>query len=192
MKRRSVLTLSAITALALPFLPDTAISQAEKPLKEQLVGSWTIVSVDNVRPDGSRTPTFGTNPKAHLVFDPSGRYSLYIARAGQPKFASNNRMEGTPEENKAVVQGLIAHFGRYSVNEADRSFTFHVESSSFPNWDGTEQKRPFSIAGDELKYANPVAGWRSWWRNETSKGCTQSVLPRRAARLARRRNSSSC
>ena len=41
----------------------------------------------------------------------NGRYILLTARSGQPKFASNNRMEGTPEEYKAVVQGMIVHFG---------------------------------------------------------------------------------
>jgi hypothetical protein len=43
----------------------------------------------------------------------------YILRRGQAKFASNNRNEGTPEENKAIVQGSIAHFGTYTVNEAE-------------------------------------------------------------------------
>jgi hypothetical protein len=52
-----------------------------------------------------------------------------MSSSGRPKFASNNRATGTPEENKAVVQGLIAFFGTYSVNEADRTFTMHVEGS---------------------------------------------------------------
>src|SRR5262249_52921942 len=35
-------------------------------------------------------------------------------RSDLPKFASNNRDMGTPEENKAVVQGSITYFGTYS------------------------------------------------------------------------------
>jgi len=88
-------------------------------------------------------------------FDSNGHYILLTARRGQSKFAANNRMEGTPEEYKAVVQGSIAHFGTYTINEADKTITFHIEASTFPNWNGTEQKRPFTLTGDELKWTTP-------------------------------------
>jgi hypothetical protein len=50
-----------------------------------------------------------------LYFESTGRYALVIAHDGFPKFASNGRVNATPEENKAVVEGSIAHFGTYSV-----------------------------------------------------------------------------
>jgi hypothetical protein len=31
-----------------------------------------------------------------------------------------------------------------------------VEGSTFPNFDGADQKRSFTLAGDELRYTNPV------------------------------------
>ena len=55
------------------------------------------------------------------------------------------------------MQGSISHFGTYAVNEAEKSITFHVQTSTFPNWDGVDQKRPFTVSGDELKYTVPVA-----------------------------------
>jgi hypothetical protein len=76
--------------------------------------------------------------------------SLVITRSDLPKFASNNRQAGTSEENKAVVQGSIALFGTYSVSETDKTLTQHVESCSFPNWNGTDRKYSFDISGDEL------------------------------------------
>lgn len=48
----NVLRLIAISALGLTLLPGSAVSE-QKSLKEQLVGTWKIVSVDNTRPDGS-------------------------------------------------------------------------------------------------------------------------------------------
>jgi hypothetical protein len=54
------------------------------------------------------------------------------------------------------VGGSLAHFGTYAVNEADKSFTFRVESATFPNWDNTDQKRSFVITGDEFKYSTPT------------------------------------
>ena len=138
-------------------LPTGDVVGQQKTLKEQLVGAWTYVSVDTVRPDGSRVPMFGPNPQGLAIFDGNGRYALVNARSDQPKFASNSRLESTPEENKAVVQGSIAHFGRYTVSESDKTITFHIQTSTFPNWNGTEQKRPFTLAGDELKWTTPAA-----------------------------------
>jgi hypothetical protein len=73
-----------------------------------------------------------------------------------PKFASNSRTNGTADENKAVVQGSISHFGQYIVSPADKSIVFHIELSTYPNFNGTEQKRSFELIGDELKYTVPA------------------------------------
>jgi hypothetical protein len=63
-----------------------------------------------------------------------------------------DRMEGTAEENKAAVQGANPHWGRYSVNESDKTILFKIEHAFFSNWEGTEQKRPFTLAGDQLTW----------------------------------------
>jgi Lipocalin-like domain len=70
--------------------------------------------------------------------------------ADLPKFASNNRETGTAEENKAIVQGSLAYFGTYTVSETDKTITTHIESSTFPNWNGADRKTSFKISGDEL------------------------------------------
>jgi hypothetical protein len=43
------------------------------------------------------------------------------------------------------------------VDEADKTITFHVAASSFPNWNGVEQKRPFTVNGDRLKWTTPAS-----------------------------------
>jgi Lipocalin-like domain len=156
MNRRSILSISAMTVLGLAFVSSAAIAQ-QKSLKEQIVGSWTYASADTVRPDGSRVPTWGPNPAGLWMFGSDGRFMSLTGRAGVPRFASNSRTTGTPEENKAAVQGSIATFGRYTINEAQHTLTLNIEYSSFPNWTGTQQTRPFTITGDELKYTVPTA-----------------------------------
>jgi len=170
MNRLGTITLATMTLVFLGVaLPSNDALSQHTPLKEQIVGTWTYASVDTVRPDGSRVPMFGPNPRGRAVFDNNGRYMLMTARADQSKFASNNRAEGSPEEYKAVVQGSIAHFGRYTVNEADKTITFHIDTSTFPNWNGVEQKRPFTLTGDELK-----------WQTAASSGGTAEVVLTRA------------
>src|SRR5262249_1883836 len=71
--------------------------------------------------------------------------------------ASKDRLKGTADENNAVAKGVLAHFGTYSVNDADGSFTLHVEASSYANDNGTDQKRIVtSFTGDELRWTNPT------------------------------------
>jgi hypothetical protein len=154
MNRRNVLSLSAVAALAL--VPGNAIAQ-QKSLKEQLVGAWTHVSTKYKFPDGKMSDTMGPNSRGIMILDPSGHMTFINMRASLPKFAAKDRTKGTPEENKAIVEGSFAYFGTYTVNEADHSFTVHVEGSTFPNFDGADQKRTVSLTGDELRYTNPVA-----------------------------------
>ena len=147
MKRRCSLGIVlALVGAALAIAPETAFGQSAA----DLVGTWTVVSNETVNADGTRTQTFGPNPQGILMFDAGGRYALQLCSSERPKFASNNRLQGTPEEYKAAVQGCNPHWGRYSV--ADGSIVFKIEHAMFPNWEGIEQKRAFSLSGDELKY----------------------------------------
>jgi hypothetical protein len=93
-----------------------------------------------------------------LIFTADGHYSLFMARSGLPRFASNSRDRGTDDENRAVVSGAIAHIGRYTLNERAGTFTWQIEASTFPNWNNTTQAHPFVVAGDQLRYAEAV--WR--------------------------------
>lgn len=139
------------TALALAsFMSFTAATgEALAQSAKSLVGAWTLVDVGDV---------YGKNPKGSLIFDASGRYSITITRSDLPKFASNSRIKGTPDENKAVVLGSISHFGRYKVK--DKTLIMEIENSTYPNWNGTTQERPFTVVKGELRYkvAVPSAG----------------------------------
>jgi Lipocalin-like domain len=146
MNRRSIISLSAMMALGLALLPGSAVAQ-QKTLKDQLVGTWTLVEA----------PQWGPNPNGRLSLEANGRYSTILLRSDLAKYASNNRTQTTPQEDKATVQGVLASFGTYTVNETERTYTIHVEASSFPNWKGTDQKRiVVSITADELKVTNPA------------------------------------
>jgi hypothetical protein len=120
MNRRNILALAAATTLALTLLPNAAVSQ-QKSLKDQLVGTWSFVSSTGKLADGS--PTWGANPTGLAIFADNGRFSVQIMRTDRPKYASNNRMKGTPEEIKATAEGMISYFGTYTISEAPRSRT---------------------------------------------------------------------
>ena len=152
MNRRSLISMSLMTAVGLAV---AAGSAAGAPIdKRQLVGTWVLVSNTPTSPNAR---TFGPNDGV-AIFEANGRFALSLVRSDLPKIASNNRDTGTPDENKAIVQGSIAYFGTYSVSEADGTVTLHIERSTFPNWNGTDQKRLIiSLTSNEFKYTNPAA-----------------------------------
>lgn len=157
----------AMMCLMLPlFASRVATSQ---PAPKQFVGTWTLVSIRYTRPDGSAIEPFGPNAKGMLVFD-GKRFATQVMAANLPKFTSNNRMIGTQKEYEAISHGVVAYFGTYDVNKADRIVTLHIERSSFPNWEGTDQQRKFEFMGDELRYtaasttANPAEAAQLVWK----------------------------
>ena len=81
-----------------------------------------------------------------------------ISRSDIPKLAVNNVNQGTAAENTAVVHGIIAWIGTWSVDEASKVLTTNIVASSFPNLVGNSQKRTISsLTADELKYTNPAS-----------------------------------
>jgi hypothetical protein len=148
------------------FLPKEVAAQTTA---KDLVGTWTLVSI-TLEKDGKKVDFYGPNPQGRATYDGSGRVSVIVTRSDLPKFVSNNREAGTPEEKKAIVQGSIAYFGTYSVSETDKTLTVHFEDSTFPNWNGIDQKRSFNISGDELKITNPTSS--------TGTGSNQQVWKR--------------
>jgi Lipocalin-like domain len=144
-----------IAALVLIFgmvLPNE--NAAAQETAKDLVGTWTLVSI-TIEREGKKADFYGPNPLGQAMYDANGRVSSIITRSDLPKFASNNRQLGTPEENAEVVQGSIAYFGTYTVDEAAKTVTYHIESSSFPNWKGIKRISTFKISGDELTFTNP-------------------------------------
>ncbi|MGH6899878.1 MAG: lipocalin-like domain-containing protein [Geminicoccaceae bacterium] len=147
---RVVIRIAAwLLGLALP------AGHASAQTAKDLVGTWSVASV-TVEQSGTKVEPYGSDPEGILMLDENGRYTVMVLRPDLPTFASNSRTAGTLEENGAVVQGSIAHFGTYAVEGAD-TLVFRIEASTFPNWDGAEQKRPFMLTGGKLEYTVPAA-----------------------------------
>jgi hypothetical protein len=157
MNRRNIISLTAIAAFGLALLPSSAISQ-DKPLKELLVGTWTLVSATQRTKEGVVSDRWGPNPRGRATFEANGRFSFMIFRSDVPKFSSDNLNQVTPAEAKAAIQGMTANFGTWSIDEATKTLTTNIEVASAPNLNGGAQKRIISsLSANELKYTNPAS-----------------------------------
>jgi Lipocalin-like domain len=159
MNRRVTLaaTTTALLCLAVGLSASDSVAQ-QKSIKEQLVGTWTLVSSDQVRPDGSKLKQFGANPKGIHVFDANGRFFLMVASADNSKIAARDPSKTNSEEVGGLIAESIAYYGTYLVNEAEKVVILHLDASTFQNQIGTDQKRTItSLTADELKYSSPAA-----------------------------------
>src|SRR5436190_24240761 len=112
MNRLHVVAVCAATILGLASVPSSTVAQS---LKEQLVGTWVVVSVVNEL-DGKKVEPFGPKLVGYFMFAPTGHFQVNIVHPDRPKFPAKIRAGGTPEEFKAAVLGNISTFGKYIVN----------------------------------------------------------------------------
>jgi hypothetical protein len=137
------LTAGLLVCLAATMGLFTARPASAQSLKDQLLGSWSVVSNTEVYADGSKTP-WGPDVKGSLIIEPNGQFALEIGVGGRPKPAGN------PAENPTGK--FISYFGTYSVDEPSKIISFKIVRSSFPGWDGTEQQRAITGSGDQMTF----------------------------------------
>src|SRR5437660_387996 len=120
-----------------------------------VAGTWTLAAAERLLPDGTRVADYGPSPHGLVIFTADGYYSVQIYRAERPRFSSADKLKGTPEEYKEASLGMSVHFGRYTVDPAKGTITFHIDRASFPNWDDTTQVRAYDLKGDEFYWKVP-------------------------------------
>lgn len=147
----------AIASFGLSMVTFDVLRQ-QQSLKEQLVGTWTLLAWEQKKGDGTKAERYGTSPKGIAFFDAGGRYIITVMRSDRAKYASNALWQGTAEENKETADGTTTYFGTYSISETDSSIAIHIEGSSFPNWNGTDQKRFVTITEEHLTLTVRPAG----------------------------------
>lgn len=147
----------ALLSLGFGFSGETTVAQ-DRSTKDQLIGTWKLVSAEIVRSDGSLQRMFGADPRGILIFTSDGQFALVSLRSDLPKLESGNRARATAEEAQAVVAGSIAYYGTFSVSEPDKVITVQIEQSTFANQvGGVDQRRVIThLTATELRFTNPA------------------------------------
>ena len=161
MKFARIAAILVVTFTALGMAGSGAVAQG-KSMREQIVGTWTFVVAEITAADGKKSFPFGETPKGLLIFTADGHFSQIHVAGDVPKFASGNRLNGTPDEYAAIMRKSLSVFGIYTVDEGKKTVTFKIISSTFPNWEGEAQERRIDkLTADEFVNTNPnVAGGR--------------------------------
>jgi len=117
--------------LGLALMSPVLAQSAPKPFRDQIVGHWQLVSVTV----GERTP-YGTSPQGSMFLDASGHLSVIVISDGDAR--------------------NVSYFGTYTVDDAAKSMTIHVDGSSGGTGSaaGRSFKRVLQLQGNELVMAN--------------------------------------
>ena len=158
-----------LTGVLVAMLTGLAARDAQVPAPVfPLQGTWTLVAADKVLPDGETARDYGEQPKGRLVIDAQGRYSLQIFKSERSRFASDSKADGSVDEFRSAVMGSSTHYGTVTIDEQAQVLVFAIEGSSFPNWEGTTQRRQYQLDGNALRYkvppradgSIPISVWR--------------------------------
>lgn len=128
-------------------------------LKNELVGTWKLLSYIEVPIDGNDSLfPMGKKPYGILMYSAEGYMAVQVAKAERMLYKSNDKMMATGEEMVSSLQGYIAFSGRYSVDNNNALVSYSIQSSLFPNWTHQLQHRKIDFEGDVLylKSTEPI------------------------------------
>jgi hypothetical protein len=110
---------------------------------QRLIGSWRHIT-SNV--DGKPRPGQGAHPKGIIIYDVHGYMACHVA---PDRDVTKSGDKPTGDEAKARLDGYVAYFGTYSVDEKARTVTHRRLASVQPS-DKGDLVRGYEFVGDRL------------------------------------------
>ncbi len=156
--------------LLLGFVASTAFSHADPDIRNQILGTWKLVSTQETMKDGTTRPfpAFGPHAKGFLIYHPDGYMSAQLMNPDRPKFS--DPAHPTPQEKAAAVDGSFAYSGKYEI-DVERSHIIHFpEVATHPGFVGSRQIRPYRVEGKRLIFSDveqndpSIARWEIVWQ----------------------------
>jgi hypothetical protein len=147
----------------------SAFGQTESEIRNQIVGTWKLVSTEETMKDGSTRPflSFGPHGKGFLMYQRDGYMCADLVNADRPKWV--DPMHTTLEEKTAAADGTFAYCGRYEIDVERRQIVHLPEIATDPGYVGSRQIRPYQLEGrrlilsDVAKGDPSVARWKIVW-----------------------------
>lgn len=141
-----LLILATLIAVVLPVVSagDTVAAKTPSPAFRRLVGTWRLVSAEDIAQDGSVTYPFGRAATGVLTYDVAGTMTAQLMRKDRVKWAAFE--DASPEP----LLSYVAYFGTFEVNESTHTITHHIRGHLDPARIGKDNLRRYELAGDRL------------------------------------------
>jgi hypothetical protein len=103
-------------------------------VEERFIGVYTLISSG-----GS-----GESPIGRIYYDRAGRMGAML----HPRERTPLPESPTVEDYRAMLRGLVAYFGTYTIDESTTRVIHHMESALDPAEVGAERVRWYQFVGD--------------------------------------------
>ncbi|GEM16870.1 hypothetical protein NBRC3293_1367 [Gluconobacter oxydans NBRC 3293] len=140
----------------------SADGNPEQPtLKDQLVGTWNLVSYRVEEKDtGTFINAMGPSPRGRVIFTPDGWVAFNLE-------GSHRHPAETEADYPGLMKTLVAYIGRYRV-EGNQWIT-QVQTAWAPEWVGTEQRRTVVVSGTTADVTTPWRKMPNWAQGRLSR-----------------------
>lgn len=101
----------------------------EKSMREQVIGTWALVSYETQDAAGNTIYPLGKDAKGFIMYNPDGYMSAQLMASGRPAYKSGDLHTGTPEEMAEAAHGYLAYSGPFEVDEEKQELTHHMDVS---------------------------------------------------------------
>jgi predicted ATPase len=143
--------------------------------KEDLIGTWHLVSSEFRHADGEVTYPIGKNAVGLLIYTAKGYMAVQLMRTDRPTFASNDAFQGTPEEIKAAYEGFTAYFSLSSALDFAVWLHQHRREGQLTQ-EGVETLMTFSTEQGFalwLAWGTAMQGWALAEQGQVEEGMAQ-------------------
>lgn len=123
-------------------------------IEEQLIGTWKLLTYQDVAEDGSIYYPLGKDATGFIMYNPDGYMSAQLMQQGRPSYASGDLHKGTTEEMAIAAEGYLAYSGRFKLDEANATVYHTMDVSMNPTWLSDTQPREFTLKDNILSIIN--------------------------------------
>ena len=109
-------------------------------VKDEIIGTWKIISWTYQDEDGKTVNYFGNEPSGMLTFTASGHINVQMMIEDRKNFKSEILSEAAPDEIVHAFQTYFGYYGTYEEIEPG-VIVNTVEGCLMPNWLGNEEIR---------------------------------------------------
>ena len=174
--RNTVSALAAFTVIVgsgLSVASAAWAQQKERPLKDQLVGSWKILT-DKMQIEGQQQwkEPLGANPKGYVIFTAGGRYMQLLTGSGR-------RPATGDAERTGLLNSMSAFSGKYVVDNDQLVIMVDTSWSEAHQGDRQKQVRLINLDGNKLTLRTPLqVGGRTVTLGGNFRTVTEYVMER--------------
>ncbi len=121
--------------------------------ERRLIGTYRLVSFENIADDGEVMQPFGENPAGFAMYTAEGYMSAILMMRERQAFPEGDILAAGDRERAGAFASSSAYAGRWEI--IDNRIVHHLEATTYPNWTDTTQVREFALTDSHFTLFPP-------------------------------------